>query len=402
MNEKETMEIEKKNKKGFLIASILFVSFVILGTILYPFVVTKPKKVFTTAIDKISTLTKKNLEEEFPEKFKGIFTLKTDLTSKDENVKYVLELLNNMDLGITYQIDYPNKKMQVSMESSYNKKDLLHFDIIFQEEETYLFLKNIYSKYLKFTTIGLEDLFSTKLNKEDYEIVSKQFQSALKKSLKDRYFTKDTETITIDGKDKKVTKNSLLLNEENLNKIVEVLVSELNNEEFIKSYAQISNLSETEIKEMFQELEKNKEIHLTNAITISIYTEGRNTTFIGISIYDEENTCTLLKRNDSIYDYALETSETKIAGTLEIQKKDTSLEVKMIFDANDISGNIVLNYNYKEETNIPNIDAENVVDANLLTKEEQEEILNNFQKNEGLVELSQEFMKLFAPHLYDM
>lgn len=403
MNDENLKELEsqKRKSKGIFIASILFVVFVLLGTILYPLLVTQPKKVFTSAINKIATLSKNDMEKEIPETFKGEFRLKTDLTSTDTNAKYVLDLLNNIDLGVTYKIDYTNKKLQVNMESDYKKKDLLHLDMIYQNEETYVYLKNIYSKFLKVPMNGLEELFSTTQNQEDYINVINGLQDALKKALKDNYFTKEKEIIQVNGKDKKVTKNSLLLNEKNLSEILDVLESELNNDSFIKSYAKISTSSEEEIEEMLHNIE-NESIHLENDIILSIYTEGIKNTFVGINISDEEDTFTLLKINDTSYTYILEANKTKMNGTIEAELNDNSLVLKMSIDSDEVSGTITFQFNYTYEVDIQEIDAQNVIDANNITDKEQEEILNNFQKNEGIVELAREFTKLFSPHLYDM
>ena len=114
MNELEQIgrEIPKK-KKGILIVSILFVVFVLLGTVLYPIVVTKPKKVFTTAIDKVTSLAKQTTKEDL-QLYGGSFSFQMDLTSNDKNAQKVLDILNQMQLGFTYKVDYDQEKMNRS------------------------------------------------------------------------------------------------------------------------------------------------------------------------------------------------------------------------------------------------------------------------------------------------
>ena len=162
MNELEQTgrEIPKK-KKGILIVSILFVVFVLLGTILYPIVVTKPKKVFTTAIDKVTSLAKQTTKEDL-QLYGGSFSLEMDLTSNDKNAQKVLDILNQMQLGFAYKVDYDEEKMVIDLHTDYKKKDLLDLSMYFHKNEAYVFLQEIYDKYIEVEAKGIEELFSSK------------------------------------------------------------------------------------------------------------------------------------------------------------------------------------------------------------------------------------------------
>ena len=270
MNELEQIgrEIPKK-KKGILIVSILFVVFVLLGTVLYPIVVTKPKKVFTTAIDKVTSLAKQTTKEDL-QLYGGSFSFQMDLTSNDKNAQKVLDILNQIQLGFTYKVDYDQEKMIIDLYTDYKEKDLLDLSMYFHNNDAYIFLQEIYDKYIEIEAKGIEEIFSSKDKMEEYQIVLEQVKNAFHKSLKDKYFTKEKTTLTIGNKDTKVTKNIFHLTEENLEEIVLAFSEELDNEPFLTNYASLSGKSEDEIRDTLESL-KNETIFLEEDMEIVIF-----------------------------------------------------------------------------------------------------------------------------------
>lgn len=400
MNELEQIgrEIPKK-KKGILIVSILFVVFVLLGTVLYPIVVTKPKKVFTTAIDKVTSLAKQTTKEDL-QLYGGSFSFQMDLTSNDKNAQKVLDILNQMQLGFTYKVDYDEEKMVIDLHTDYKKKDLLDLSMYFHKNEAYAFLQDIYDKYIEVEAKGLEELFSNKEKTEEYQILLEQVKNAFQKSLKDSYFTKENITMTIGNKDTKVTKNIFHLTEENLEEIVLVFSEELDNEPFLTNYASLSGKSEDEIRDTLENL-KNEPISLEEELEIILYTEGIKNDFVGIEFSDVSDTFTLLKESATNYSYKIKADRTSIMGTITLEKKDNDIKVVLTISNEELSGNISFSFTNEEDITIEDIDRNKVVAANAISVEDQEKILNALQEKEGIKELLQEFENLFTPKLYD-
>ncbi len=400
MNELEQIgrEIPKK-KKGILIVSILFVVFVLLGTVLYPIVVTKPKKVFTTAIDKVTSLAKQTTKEDL-QLYGGSFSFQMDLTSNDKNAQKVLDILNQIQLGFTYKVDYEQEKMVIDLYTDYKKKDLLDLSIYFHNNDAYIFLQELYDKYIQVEAEGLEELFSSQDKMEEYQIVLEQVKNAFHKSLKDKYFTKEKTTLTIGNKDTKVTKNIFHLTEENLEEIVLAFSEELDNETFLTNYASLSGKSEDEIRDTLENL-KNEPISLEEELEIILYTEGIKNDFVGIEFSDVSDTFTLLKESATNYSYKIKADRTSIMGTITLEKKDNDIKVVLTISNEELSGNISFSFTNEEDITIEDIDRNKVVAANAISVEDQEKILNALQEKDGIKELLQEFENLFNPRLYN-
>lgn len=400
MNELEQIgrEIPKK-KKGILIVSILFVVFVLLGTVLYPIVVTKPKKVFTTAIDKVTSLAKQTTKEDL-QLYGGSFSFQMDLTSNDKNAQKVLDILNQMQLGFTYKVDYDEEKMVIDLHTDYKKKDLLDLSMYFHKNEAYAFLQDIYDKYIEVEAKGLEELFSNKEKTEEYQILLEQVKNAFQKSLKDSYFTKENITMTIGNKDTKVTKNIFHLTEENLEEIVLVFSEELDNDTFLTNYASLSGKSEDEILDALESL-KSETISLEEDMEIVLYTEGIKNNFVGLEFSDLSDTFVLLKESTTDYSYKIKADRTSITGRLSLERKDKDFQGTMTINNEELSGSILFSFTSEEDVVIEDIDKNEVVDTNAISLEDQEKILHALQEKEGIKELLQEFENLFTPKLYD-
>lgn len=400
MNELEQIgrEIPKK-KKGILIVSILFVVFVLLGTVLYPIVVTKPKKVFTTAIDKVTSLAKQTTKE-YLQLYGGSFSFQMDLTSNDKNAQKVLDILNQMQLGFTYKVDYDEEKMVIDLHTDYKKKDLLDLSMYFHKNEAYAFLQDIYDKYIEVEAKGLEELFSNKEKTEEYQILLEQVKNAFQKSLKDSYFTKENITMTIGNKDTKVTKNIFHLTEENLEEIVLVFSEELDNDTFLTNYASLSGKSEDEILDALESL-KSETISLEEDMEIVLYTEGIKNNFVGLEFSDLSDTFVLLKESTTDYSYKIKADRTSITGRLSLERKDKDFQGTMTINNEELSGSILFSFTSEEDVVIEDIDKNEVVDTNAISLEDQEKILHALQEKEGIKELLQEFENLFTPKLYD-
>lgn len=400
MNElKQPMEMQNRKKKGIIFASVLLVLFVLLGTILYPLLVTKPKKVFTTAISKVTALAKQSTKDKL-QPYGGNFSFQTDLTSKDKNTQKVLDILNEMQLGFTYKVDYEQEKMVIDLYTDYKEKDLLDLSIYFHNNDAYIFLQELYDKYIQVETEGLEELFSNKEKTEEYQILLEQVKNAFQKSLKDSYFTKENITMTIGNKDTKVTKNIFHLTEENLEEIVLVFSEELDNDTFLTNYASLSGKSEDEILDALESL-KSETISLEEDMEIVLYTEGIKNNFVGLEFSDLSDTFVLLKESTTDYSYKIKADRTTVVGNITLEKNDKDIKVLLTMDNEELSGSLSFSFTNEEDVTIKDIDRNKVVAANAISVEDQEKILNALQEKDGIKELLQEFENLFNPRLYN-
>lgn len=394
----EDEKVMKKRNKRIFIASCVFVLFVILGTILYPLLVSKPKDVFVNAIDKVISLSSLKRKEELLNKQGGSFNFKMNLSSDNRMNEKVFSILNALDFKMDYKVDYEEGKMQMNIHATYDDKDLLNTSMYFQQNEVYLYWKDIYSKYLKLQTSGMDNLFSISRNRDDYEIVMNYLQNGMKKALKDSYFSKETAVIEVSDKDLKVTKNNFLLTEENLEEIKDCILEELDHEEFINSYATISNSSKKQVEEMLQNL-KTKELSLENDITFSIFTKGMKNEFVGFEIYEQENHFTIIKNSETKYHYCFDSSDSSVEGDLEFITNNDGFTLNIIIDSKEVNGTITYDFTKLNEIAIEDIPLENSKNVEDLTSQEQEEIFSSIQNMEGIKALIEDFALYFVPNL---
>lgn len=382
--DENNLNAKKFTKKGILLGGIVLIVLLVIGAVAaYYFTPLKPKKVFTTALDKVYEASISNQQE--LDSLIGKMTLKTDLHSSDDSIENILKILNDMDIRYEYGMDFKEKRMHILLDTYYKEKELLNATIQLQDENAYVNLKDIYDKTLQVPMEGLDEIFSM-VNQKDYDIILKHLRNALDKALKENYFSKENANISLDGKDVKVTKNNLLLNEKNVSEILNTLKQELNNDEFVESFTRITNLSREDVEDMLEEIESS-DLTLNQPITLSIYTKGHD--FKGIEITDGIDTFSLLKDKDTKYTYEIKIDGSAYKGNLELQNKGNNINLKISFDTNEINGSIAFEFGYTENGKLPDLDTSNVVSADNLTEEEQMIIMENLQKKEGIALLMQ-------------
>lgn len=371
-------------KKGVLLGGIILIALLVIGAVAaYYFTPVKPKKVFTTILDKVYESNKSKQKD--LDSITGKMNLKTDLHSNDNSTENILEILNDLEIRYEYGMDFKEKKIYVLLDTFYKEKELLNATAQLQEENAYINLKDIYDKTLQVPMEGLEEMLSM-VNQKDYDTILKHLKNALDKALKEKYFSKENASITLNGKNVKVTKNNLLLNEENLSEILDVLKQELNNDEFLESFARITDQSREDVKDMLNEIDS-RNVTLDQPITISVYTIGRD--FKGIELTNGTDTFSILKDTDTKYTYEIKTNNTSYKGNFELTKKENDLHLKIAFDTKELTGSIVFDFNYKENEKLPIFDTSNSISLYSLTEEEQAKIIENFQKKEGIALLMQ-------------
>ena len=393
MNELQTEEFggKKEKKSLLLILAILLVIFLILGAFAYPLFCVKPKTVFVTTIDNLYALTNEKIDDYHS--LEGTFSFESDLKSSESSTNKLLNTLNNLDLHLNYKIDYDAKNMFMEMNSFYKDKDLLQINMQHQNKKTYLFLKDIFTNYLEIPIEGMDELFAKKEIK-DYQILTQQILTSLKKSLKDSYFTKEKDTVEISGESTKVNKYNLLLNQKNVTEIKQAMLKELHNEEFITSFSHIFSMSEEEVKESLEKLEK-KNISLANNCTFSIYTKGIKNTFVGITYTEGNESFSIIQNEEQVFSYDIDTVDLKTKGKIKLEQKENEIEITFIFDNEDVTGTLSIQFTYQTDIKIDTIPIENARNIEHLTEQEAEEILTNLQEKEGISLLIQEVFTLF-------
>jgi len=206
-------KLTKKNKSKKIILTIILIILIglLISTILlHRYVSTlNPFKVLVDS-------TFNYLEDSFTE-HKTINTnleLQINGTSQDEAINKIFSIINKVDLNLTYGIDYENNIANLDLKTNYDNQKLLNANIYMENGYGYVYLEELYDKYIKTEFEEYDEIFNTD-NVKEYKVIIKSIHKAVNKSLKDEYFKE--EQTTLDGK--KVNKISLTIDNIKANSI---------------------------------------------------------------------------------------------------------------------------------------------------------------------------------------
>lgn len=381
VNEKNvTVNRSKKSKKkiGTLIVVIILVLLLVFGVIYYKFILSK--NVFKVLVDNSFNY----LENSFVnyESASGTFSVKAKGSSND-----VFDIINKIDLSGNYAIDYKNKIVDMEVKSNYDNKKLLNANIYMEDGNGYVYLEDIYDKYMKTPVDNYDNLFTNMDKQDDYKVILKSVHNAVNGALKDEYFVK--ENVTIDGK--KVDKTTLKLTKDNYITIKKDIVNALSNDnEFLKSFSKVSEMNIDDIKEGLNDaIETNDNF---DGLDISIYTKSMGLDFVKLEISDAHDKLTVKIDKDRYkYEYA---EDGAVIYSGYVSASNNSDESTCIVSFNDVKNNSSIELTIKSSVNynkeISKKDVPSSVNLSDMTDEEMATIYSNMFKTEGILGLLQD------------
>lgn len=380
-----TQEKKKGNSKvGVLIAILLILVLALIGVIATKFIFENQNPVKALVTNTFEYL-EGNIKDY--SQVSGTFALKVNGNSNDNDANEIFAMLNKIDLEGTYGVDLDNKIISLDLKSNYDKEKLLNLNLYAENGIGYVYLEDIYDKYIKTDIENYDDMFK-KTNKEDYKVILKSMNKAINKSLKDEYF--ETSKETVDGK--KLTKTKLNLSTENQETLKnDILKSLLEDSEFLKSAATITEKTEDEIKENIQNKIDTK--IEGNGETLTIYTEGNK--FVKLELKQESDTMEITKESDKIYNYSITSDNETYSGTLKVTKQNENTTVSFsVKDSANMSYEVTLTTSAQYNKEISKKSIDKSIDYKDLTDEDTSTIYSNILKNEGITNLLMDFSKM--------
>ena len=371
------MKKSYNKKKVYFSCAILVFIILIVAVGGYCFVSTKSKAkdVFTSTIDKAF---EKITSQDNLSSIAGDISIKTNLSSDDKSIEKMLDIVNNLDADIKYGIDYNTNNLNIVSKARYNQEELINISSYIENNELFINLNDIYNKTINIPIKKHNNYVSTIFNQNDMKIIAKQLNKAINNSLKDEYFIKKNTNIILNDNDTKVTKNTLTLNNTNLDKIINSIKEELgNNDEFLGSLSQISNETKEEIKSRIASINNN---YIEEIITISLYTKENKV--IGLEIAKTFSTglsLLILKNTETNYSYEIKNNVNSYKGNFEIKKGDNSINLKISINGT-INGTISIDINYDKNKYINEFVKKDIVKIENITDEERLEMFDNIQK----------------------
>lgn len=307
-----------------------------------------------------------------------------DTTSKEGKI---FKILNNLDLNINYGIDTKENITDVNIKTNYYSDELVDANIYIEDGNIYLYLNELYSKYIKYN-YKKDNSNSNKISNEDYKIIVSSIRTALNESLKEEYFTKSWTKVN----GKSVNKVELLLDDKNIKIINENIINNLkNNNKFISSFSRIINKEETEVKKLLDNEVKKINNNKYLDTKISLYTSITKFVMLEVS---NKNVQATINSNDNgfVYEIVDKENNNTYNGTFKIDIKDDNITYSNI--TKDDSS-LVMNFSgtIKHNTKIEKKNVSNNILLEDITDKEYKEILSKIFNNKAFKRISEDISK---------
>lgn len=189
-----TQQKKEDSKVGVLIAILFILLIALIGVIAVKILLGNQNQ-FKTLISNTFNYLENNIKDY--SQTTGTFSLKVNGTSTDNDTNEKLNILSKIDIEGNYGVDLESKLVSLELKTNYDKEKLLNMNIYTQNGSGYIYLEDLYDKYIKTDIENYNDLFNN-IDRAHYKTVLKSLNNAITDSLKDDYFKISKETL--DGK----------------------------------------------------------------------------------------------------------------------------------------------------------------------------------------------------------
>lgn len=391
-------KITRKGNKNLVMLLATIILLLIIALFIFQFMKKSPREIFEKSIDQVFKTVNEAINEDVTT-VKGSYELKTTVNAKNSELKQIFDIINKVSIDTNYEIDTEKMIMNMDLNTKYDGKSLLDADMFINKNVGYMYLPGLSEQYFKMDveTAVQSNGINNNVDKEQITIIIEEVQKELKKALKDEYFASMKTTININGKEKKVTKSTLELDNRRANEITKVLLTNLKeNETFLTSASKLTEQTAQEIKlsldESINSISNDTSIDKGKFI-VSIFTSGLTHEFIGIQfeiIDTVDNVVIAVQKENQNYYYQVKDGSSEVLnGNMRI---DGNIEknADVIFDLSITNiADMKLEMKYKNETNVVVKEKEitNATDINLLTDVEMQQITQKLLANEGFAKL---------------
>ena len=275
------------NKKKVMgIVAILIIAVIGCVLIAYGFnVFRSPKNITITTIDTLSKDLFSGLNQEGTIESFYDFMENTDKIRMQANLDITLDEklglgFSQIGLDMDYTENKEAQKSSVDMTYALDAQNMA-LSMIFADNKAYMMVKDAFQRYY-YEDQEFQSFFAN-VEYVNYDIFRELFIESLKNSLKDDDFASEKTTITVNGEEVKVTKNSVPLDNTRTTAILEEFYKQIqNNEEAMNILVDVSGETKEDIiASMNDQITAGKE-NLTNDNTtesfptLSVYIKGFN------------------------------------------------------------------------------------------------------------------------------
>ncbi len=391
---------KEKSGKALIIILLLIIVLAIAGGVFYYIKTSAPKNVFVSKINGFMDTANAENNKDLT-KFNTTISLSGNIETTNKEITEYENIINNGKIKLNVQTDMNNTFINANLD--YQNDELLNAKALYKmgDNNVYLFVKDLYDKYLKIDTGSvLEINNNSKVKIDDLELVNQDKAKSITKEiitkiLKEDYFSKEN----VDG----MTKNTMKVSIAEIETIYTSYITELkDNQDYLNCYK-----NPEKVKEMFENVQKSvqesfdkykNEIDKDKAIIeISLYTKGlskeiKKVEFTAKSLESDEGKIIINKIDNETYGFSFEFKTEKdgmlvtaeaFKGTVKLEKKDKeTFNLNIVIDNVPDVGKVTLNIEIKnsEIVDIEDVNTSNSVDINTMKTEELLKLYTNLTK----------------------
>lgn len=397
------------NKKRHSIITIAILGVVVLLAVIVVVVVMalsgSPESIYKSMITAASnSIIANDVSSSEKANFNASVELSTDI---DELKDYI----DGLAVSANLQYDLEAKEVMAKAKVDIARESYLDAQVFVNllEEKVYLGETNLYDKLISVeipeeTMTQIEELMGEDdqltVDKSVAKTAAKRFSEAINNSLASEYFSKNSVTVNINGKDKKVTDNALVLTGEDLKEVYTTAFETLKEDQkFLDCYENPDDIKDA-LDMLLDEVEYMDE---ETSLEVHYYTSGLFKSFVGAAIvatdeYDDSAVIEIIAQDNDVYDISLKSisygdEEEVLSASVKVNKvTDEEIDVEVTLDMEglgELTAKVVASAVYNKD--VEAIDAGNAVDVNDLTEDDMTEILENLE-NSALYTLIEPYM----------
>lgn len=225
-------------------------------------------------------------------------TINPLLASSTDGSDVIINNINNSVMDYNYIVDMEAKKMYFAGSMLLNSQSILGVEYYQNESVGYIFLRNIFDKYIVIDDIDIFSYLENSNNSlDDINYVYDKIIESLKANIKKDDIKVATETV--DGKETK--KISIVLDKERFKELDEAIENDLKDDEKIKEILNASSFITEDSDE-----ESSEELASDLSLTYSIYLTGNNIIKYSLEVEDADSDVTLNFIDDTNKSISLE------------------------------------------------------------------------------------------------
>lgn len=325
---------EKKNQEKKSIIVVVSILLIILIIVIGFLISNSNKSIIKRSLSQIEKKTNyyakivnENTLNKDKYKLEGTITPDVKIDSQDTlNTGFNVDKLN--DTSINYVVNQNNKDLSVSYDVLINNESKGIVEAILKDEITYLNLGDSWSE------VNQENM----MNKEDLEYLKSVILKSLSNNIDSDLYSSEKEAITIDGEEINAKKVSVTLKDNDLCKVVNQLVKDLNEDKKASNILEDNNIDLKDVKFNKEDFEGFEVVYSTYKKS----TYGKYVAF-NLSLSDDNNEINITYKSDENDELEINTNDLKMI--VNVQKEDDSFTAKLNVNDQEVA---TLEYSIEE------------------------------------------------------